>query len=290
MSFLKQLLNPFIEFDADKNQTPQNTTAAQPPGKPPQKTTATHLPGKPPTQPSPKPSPVAKAPAPPQSPPKTPPLPPKAPAPQPKPPAPAPPPFIDASHHPMIDAPGAAVSQQVPTFSSSGAMLEPLQEHVLYFEKLIDEANRTNPLFKGTDYKEFVDSKIDIDDISDEALKYQTAYNVLKSSGLSREKLLATGQEYINLIGRDLNSFKGAFSIKYRKEVGHEEQQIQKKVEELQALVQQMNALKAEINQLTQGINLTREKLNTNRSSFLLAGENKQHEIETELQKIAQYF
>jgi len=58
----------------------------------------------------------------------------------------------------------------------------------------------------------------------------------------------------------------------------------------LQALTQRMNALKAEINQLTQDINLTKDKLNTTKNSFLLAGENKQKEIETELQKIAQYF
>jgi hypothetical protein len=82
----------------------------------------------------------------------------------------------------------------VPTFSPSGTLIEPLPEHVQYFEKLIDDANRSQPYFQGTDFKEFVDSKLDIDDIQDEALKYRTAYNVLKSTGLSKEKLLATGR------------------------------------------------------------------------------------------------
>jgi septal ring factor EnvC (AmiA/AmiB activator) len=135
-----------------------------------------------------------------------------------------------------------------------------------------------------------VDSKVNIDDITDEALKYKTAYNILKSTGLTREKLLSTGQEYLNLIGRDMNAFQGAHAQKYQKEVGQKEALIQKKAEELQSLAQRMNTLKTEINQLTQEINLTKDQLNTTKSSFLLAGERKQKEIETELQKIAHYF
>jgi uncharacterized protein (DUF3084 family) len=169
-------------------------------------------------------------------------------------------------------------------------LIEPLPEHVQYFEKLIDDANRSQPYFQGTDFKEFVDSKLDIDDIQDEALKYRTAYNVLKSTGLSKEKLLATGQEYLNLIGRDMNAFQGAHAQKYKKEVGQKEELIQKKATELQALAQRINVLKAEINQLTQEINLTKGSLDTTKNSFLLAGERKQQEIESELHKIMQYF
>jgi archaellum component FlaC len=193
-------------------------------------------------------------------------------------------------HHPMIDTPARDVADQVANFSPSGTLTEPLPEHVQYFEKLIDDANRTNPLFHGADYKEFVDSKFDIDDITDEVLKYKTAYNVLKGTGLTRDKLLLTGQEYMNLIGRDMNAFQGAFAMKYSREVRPKEAVVQKKAEELQALVQRMNALKAEINQLTQEVNLTKDKLTTTKASFLLAGEKKQNEIEAELQKIAQYF
>ena len=194
--------------------------------------------------------------------------------------------------HPLITGgPVAqAVVNQVPTFSPGGTLKEPLPEHVQYFERLIDEANAKNPLFQGVDYKEFVDSKVDIDDIADEAIRYKTAYNVLKGTGLTKEKLLSTGQEYLILIGRDLNAFLGAHGLQYQIEVKPKEQLIQKKVEELQALTQRLNALKGEINQLTQDINLTKEQLDTTKNSFLLAGENKQHEIQTELKKIAQYF
>lgn len=249
MSFLKQLLQPFIEFDADQKQ--QGQPAAKP---------APQV-----QQPQARPVPAAPAAAP-------------------EPPQP--------TEHPLINgpAPAPAADTQLPTYSASGTLSEPLPEHVQYFERLIDEANRTLPVFQGTDYKEFVDSKLDIDDITDEALRYRTAYNVLKSTGLTREKLLATGHEYLNLIGRDMNAFQGAHALQYSKEVRSKENIIQKKAEELQQLTQRINALKADINGLTQEINVTKDKLNTTKQSFLLAGEQKQKEIETELQKIAQHF
>ena len=253
MSFLKQLLNPFIEFDAENKQAAPKPVQAQSTPSPPKQN----------------PQPVTP------------------------PPAPAPTPANQPVEHPLITEAATQVpdpGEQVAAYSPSGTLVEPLPEHVAYFEKLIDEANRTNPYFQGTDFKEFIDSKFDIDDIQDEALKYRTAYNVLKSTGLTREKLLATGQEYLNIIGRDLNAFQGAHAQKYQKEVGTKEQSIQKKASELQALAQRMNQLKAEINSLTQEINLTKEKLGTTKNSFLLAGERKQTEIEAELKKIASYF
>jgi hypothetical protein len=243
MSFLKQLLTPFVEFDEDK----KKELAKQ--NKPPVPSSLSV------TQSVPS---VAE----------------------------------ENAQHPLITGDNSNVKaiEQTPTYSPGGIIAEPLPEHEQYFERLIDEANLKNPFFQGTDFKEFVDSKIDIDDITDENLKYRTAFNVLKSTGLTKEKLLSTGQEYLNVIGRDLNAFQSAHAQQYKKEVEQKELLIQKKAEELQTLTKRINTLKAEINQLTQDINLTKEKLNTTKNSFLLAGEKKQKEIQTELQKIAQYF
>ena len=245
MSFLKQILTPFVEFDEDKKKEPakENKPAA-------------------PVAPV-KPAGVSAAPPPDEN-----------------------------AQHPLItgSTTQADASTQTPTYSPGGTIAGPLPEHQQYFERLIDEANAKNPIFQGVDFKEFVDSKVDIDDITDETLRYRTAFNVLKSTGLTKEKLMSTGQEYLNIIGRDLNAFQSAHAQKYKKEVQQKELLIQKKAEELQALTQRINTLKTEINQITQDINLTKDKLNTTKNSFLLAGENKQKEIQTELQKIAQYF
>ena len=259
MSFLKQLLTPFVEFDDEGKKTPEK--------------------GNQPVAPASKPVPSAV------------PVQAATPAQPATPVAPVIPPVVENVQHPLINGSGSVIAaNQTPTFSPAGTIAGPLPEHQQYFEKLIDEANAKNPLFQGTDFKEFVDSKIDIDDITDEQIRYKTAFNVLKSTGLTKEKLLTTGQEYLNIIGRDLNAFQGAQSMQYQKEVRQKELVIQKKAEELQALTQKINALKTEINQITSDINITKDKLNTTKNSFLLAGENKQKEIETELQKIAQYF
>jgi hypothetical protein len=248
MSFLKQLLTPFVEFENDSKPGPATPT---PPATAPAAAPAT---------PSFLPPPVPAAP--------------------------------ENAQHPLINGPAtpSTIPDHVPTYSAGGTITEPLPEHEQYFERLIDEANARDPLFQGTDYKEFVDSKLDIDDIQDEAIKYQTAYHVLKSTGLTKEKLLSTGQEYLNLIGRDLNAFQSAHAQQYQKEVRPKEELIQQKAQELQTLTQRLTALKAEINQLSQEITLTKDKMNTTKNSFLLAGENKQREIQTELQKITQHF
>jgi len=260
MSLFKQILKPFVEFDEDQKneQAKENKAASASPA-----TSAATPPNTPATAQPTSAQPAATGVAP-----------------------------LDLNaQHPLITGnAGIAPPTQVPTYSQSGSITGALPEHEQYFEKLINDENARNPLFQGTDYKEFVDSKVDIDDIQDEALKYKTAFNVLKSTGLTKQKLLSTGQEYLNIIGRDMNAFQGAHAMKYQKEVRQKEIQIQKKAEELQQLTQRINAIKTEINQLTQEINLTKDNLNTVKNSYLLAGENKQKEIQTELQKIQQYF
>ena len=253
MSFLKQLLTPFVEFEEDGKKEQQKTTT---PVAPLSKPAATAAPAQAATPVAP---PVQQ---------------------------------VDENvQHPLINGSSSVIAaNQTPTFSPAGTIAGPLPEHQQYFEKLIDKANAENPIFQGTDFKEFVDSKVDIDDITDEAIRYRTAFNVLKSTGLTKEKLISTGQEYLNIIGRDLNAFQGAHAMQYQKEVQQKELLIQKKAEELQALTQKINALKTEINQITNDINITKDKLNTTKNSFLLAGENKQTEIQTELEKINQYF
>jgi hypothetical protein len=196
--------------------------------------------------------------------------------------------------HPLVTGnnfpPSTQPPTQPPAASPRSTLTQALPEHEQYFEKLIDDANAKNPIFQGTDFKEFIDSKTDIDNITDEETKYKTAFNVLKRTGLTKEKLISTAQEYHNIIGRDLNAFQSAHSQQYQKEVRQREQLIQKKAEELQALSEKINALKKEISQLSQEMTETKAKLDLTKNSFLLAGENKQHEIQTELQKIGKYF
>lgn len=190
--------------------------------------------------------------------------------------------------------PGASDNTSSPSYTSShssgGDASLKLAEYQKHFENLIEDANAKNPVFQGTDFKEFIDSKIDVEAITDEEIRYRTAFNVLKRTGLTKERLISTGQEYINLIERDLKGFNDAFVQQYKTEVEQKERLLQKKAEELHALNEKIAALNKEMKQMSQEIIQSKDKLNSNKNSFLLAGENKKTELKAELQKINQYF
>ena len=88
-----------------------------------------------------------------------------------------------------VDISSSAATYSRSTGSPKSAAMADYQK---YFEDLIEEANAKNPMFQGTDFKEFIDSKIDVEAIADEATRYKTAFNVLKRTGLTKERLVST--------------------------------------------------------------------------------------------------
>lgn len=181
-----------------------------------------------------------------------------------------------------LGASSAPVSGTAPSYRAT--------DYHKHFEDLITEANEKNPLFQGTDYKEFTDSKSDLEAITDEATKYRTAFNVLKRTGLSKEKLLSTGREYINVIDSDLKAFDNAYKQQYGTDVENKESLLQQKAAELQALNEKITALQTETKELNRQVTENKDRLTANKKSFILAGENKKKEIQSELEKIQRYF
>ncbi|MEJ7738648.1 MAG: hypothetical protein WKF97_14560 [Chitinophagaceae bacterium] len=181
---------------------------------------------------------------------------------------------------------------QKPDFSPSPAPPNNsrLADYQKHFEQLIEEANAKNSLFQGTDFKEFMDSKIDVEAITDEGTRYKTAFNVLKRTGLTKEKLLTTGQEYIKIIDSDQKGFEGAYALQYKTDVEQKEQLLRTKAEELKAVNDRIAALNQEMKQISQELGQSKDQLNANKNAFVSAAEDKKKEIQTELQKIAQYF
>ncbi len=191
---------------------------------------------------------------------------------------------VDKNSKPMSN--NAVVSS---TYSSA-TMLTTGTAYHKHFEDVMEEANASNPLFKDTDFKEFVDSKADLEAITDEPAKYRTAFNVLKRTGLTKERLVSTGQEYIKVIQRDLNAFENAYVQQYKADVENKEQLLQQKAQELQALNDKIMALNKEMKELSGQVMQSKDRLSANKASFVLAGENKKKEIKGELEKIEQYF
>lgn len=174
-----------------------------------------------------------------------------------------------------------------PTTHFTGSSSPEYQKH---FNDLIEEANAKNPLFQGTDFKEFIDSKSDVEGIADEPTRYRTAFNVLKRAGLTKEKLVTTGRAYINVIDKDINAFEAVYNEQYKIQVQQKEQLLQHKAQELQALTEKIESLNKEMKQLSQELSSSKERLGANKNSFVLSGENIKQEIETELKKIDEYF
>lgn len=185
---------------------------------------------------------------------------------------------------------GTTTASSIQTSPEGNSNPAALVEYHKYFENLIEEANAKNPMFQGTDFKEFIDSKIDVEAIVDEGTRYKTAFNVLKRTGLTKERLITTGQQYMQLIEQDLKGFADAYNQQYKNDVEQKEQLLHKRAEELKALNDKIAALNGEMQQLSQQVVENKEKLNNNKNAFITAGQQKKHEIELELQKINQYF
>ncbi len=113
MSFLKQLLTPFVEFDeeAKRRKKPQRITcpAAQPAAAPGQRHRCASLLHHRQTKMH-----ITR--------------------------------LIDGGSNKCAMPRNSPI--QLPTYSPSGTIDKPLPEHQQYFEKLMDDANRTNPFFR----------------------------------------------------------------------------------------------------------------------------------------------
>jgi len=193
--------------------------------------------------------------------------------------------------NPVKKMPSLPVDTQAPASNISGSQNTLVTtDYQKYFEDLVEEANSKNTLFQGTDFKEFIDSKVDVEAIADEATKYKTAFNVLKRTGLTKEKLVTTGHQYMNIIDTDLKGFADAYTQQYKKDVEQNELLLQKKAGELQELNERITAISLEIKKVSQEITRSKDQLNSNKDAFNRAGQNKMKEIQSELQKIEQYF
>lgn len=186
---------------------------------------------------------------------------------------------------------GAKVTGNIPGIDPSrDPASSSSSQYEKHFDDLIEEANAGNSIFQGTDFKEFIDSKIDVDAIADEGTRYRTAFNVLKRTGLTKDRLISTGREYINIIERDLSGFADAFNNQYDAEVKQKEGLLKKKTDELQALTEKITSLNKEIKEMSEDVRQSREHLTANKELFNSAGRNKIKEIQEELKKINEYF
>jgi len=181
-------------------------------------------------------------------------------------------------------------SQPVQTFTPSFTSSMPpgsITEFDAYFANLLTEENQKN--FPGTDYYEFVTAKENMNAIPVEETKYVTTFNVLKSTGLTKDVLLSTAKRYMDVITNELTTFVNSYQSLYKQQVEDKQALIDEKAKQMQTLSEQINALNQEMTFIQTEMTQNKIKLTSKKEGFQIAAENKKKQIQDEVDKITRY-
>jgi len=156
-----------------------------------------------------------------------------------------------------------------------------------HFNNLIEEENKKN--FPGTDFYEFIIAKENMNAIPVEETKYVTTFNVLKSTGLTKQVLLDTAKRYKDIVVNELNAFLNTFQQTYKQQVDDKQALIDQKAKQMQQLSEQINVLNQEMLSIQTEMNQNKIKLSSKKEGFQIAALNKQKSIQDEIDKIEKY-
>lgn len=157
------------------------------------------------------------------------------------------------------------------------------QDALDYFSKLLKEKD-----FQGTDYFEFTETLKNpaFSIIASEQGKYAAVFAGLAASGLTKEKLISTANDYISLIDADLENIEGTFKQAYQEKVQNKRDAIEAKNKEMQELNQKIQQLTSDVLQLGTEATENENTLTSNKNSFISAGNTTKDKITADIQKI----
>lgn len=164
---------------------------------------------------------------------------------------------------------------------------ESITKYKLFFNKIMEEENKRN--FPGHDYFEFKQMKNAMNMIPDETLQYQSAFAGIKISGINKEKLLSTAEEYIKVVDKEIKEFEEGYNTVYNQKVGTKKTLVENKTNEIQKLTETIQKLSEEVNQLNIEIFTDIKDLDSDKEAFLSVGLQYKEEIKQEIEKIKQY-
>lgn len=100
----------------------------------------------------------------------------------------------------------------------------------------------------GFDYLEFKQSLNSLKKMPmDEQTRYQSAFAMAQTMGVSVERLLQTGQHYLDVLKQEEQKFQAAVNNQKSKHIGEKEQSIQQLEANVKAKAEQIKQLTAEI-------------------------------------------
>lgn len=132
-----------------------------------------------------------------------------------------------------------------------------------YFEKLFSEAN-----LPGPDYYEFSKMVEAMKSIPEERDRFCAAFAGLQVQGLTKEQLLGTAAQYLQVLDDDAKNFSATIDTALEQKVQSRKQEIANKQQRLQQLTREISDITAEIAQLSGEVKESEEKIRTNSEGY----------------------
>ncbi len=174
----------------------------------------------------------------------------------------------------------------------TGASAKPNNKFVDLLLKSIEENN-----IEGFDYLEYKQSLQSLSKIeSDEAKRYQNAFAMAQTMGLSKKKLNESAKRYISVLEKEEAKFAEAFQKQKSTQVDQREAKIKNlhnaiktKEEQIKKLEQEIAKSKDELSKIEGKINETMAKAEATKDGFYASYNMVLGQIQDDLEKINQY-
>ncbi len=172
---------------------------------------------------------------------------------------------------------------------------EPMEVNPKIHAMLLNAIESNN--LDGFDYLEFKHSLQSLANLPmDEATKYQSAFKIASTMGLTLEKLLQSAEHYKGVLNNEKEKFRSQLEKRVNESIysrDKERQQLETAIQQKQARIK---ALQEEITQHQEALGNIEgqveqavEKVEATKNSFIFTFSNLMEQLEGDIQKISQY-
>ncbi|MDD5650455.1 MAG: hypothetical protein PHF86_08585 [Candidatus Nanoarchaeia archaeon] len=178
--------------------------------------------------------------------------------------------------------PAFAVPRIQPAQKPPGLNAEDIEKFEKHFYKLLDDAN-----LPGPDYFEFLQVAERLEtSIPNEQMRYAATFASLCVSGLSKETLLNSAQQYITILQEDRKKFEAALQAKQQAEITSRKTRIDDLTKKIEALKAEIEQCQTSIDTLTQESSEAEQVIRKNEGAYLAACDTIIKKITTDIQKV----
>lgn len=188
----------------------------------------------------------------------------------------------------------ASVNPTVEIFDSNiKGPAKPNKKFTTILLKAIESQN-----LDGPDYLEFKSSLKSLEGvIEEEDTRYKSSFAVLSSNGdINKDKLLSTGQHYIQVLQKEKAKFEQTFQAQQNKQIqGRQDkikkyqQGIEKRKQQLKTLITEIEGMEAKLDEAKVEINQAAGKVQLTKDQFMASYQMIVEQIQSDFEKIKEY-